>query len=164
MQDPDSTLKDLEKAEKLIDLNTQAGWAAPQLERGYGVGAGGARLEEKLSPPKEEEEEEQLDEEEQEQARYSRRQPVAALGRWGPKPSVKDQREQHPDSVRVRDSHTEVLALAPGSKDLERWNEIEKLIYDLEAPSYVLTQYERVFHEGAWHLFVTLARLEYQQL
>ena len=81
---------------------------------------------------------------------------------WGDRPTVRNQVDLYPDSVRFVDPETKILDLSK-AEDLIEFNRILKASDDHEAATLRMTDVERQFHEGSWSVFVTYHKVQYLQ-
>lgn len=102
-------------------------------------------------------EEKKPEEEEQEEI-----QATTTKTKWGSSPSMRNQMVEHPDSIRFSDPETKILRLSD-TKDLEEWNRIQREEARHESPTLVVTEKEKIAHEGSWVIYVTVCNIEYAQ-
>lgn len=91
--------------------------------------------------------------------------PTSAAGTWSARPSVPGQLNKFPDTVRAGATETRQFILS-NQEHLTEWNELQKRMHPMEAPSIRLTTYESQFAPsiGSFVLHVSFAELEYQNL
>jgi hypothetical protein len=91
--------------------------------------------------------------------------PTSASGNWSNRPSVPNQLTKLPDTVRTKATETRQFVLS-NQEHLDEWNELQKRMHPMDAPSVRLTTYESQFAPsiGSFVLHVSYAELEYQNL
>lgn len=82
--------------------------------------------------------------------------------RWLDRPSVADQFNRVPSSIRFEPPVTETLRLGDAAQ-LKRLNEIQHQAYEIN-PRCQIRDMERVFHDGDWYVCLTYAKILYQKL
>jgi hypothetical protein len=88
---------------------------------------------------------------------------AAADAEWLEQPSVADQLNRFPSSVRLGPPETEVLNLSDKA-DLARLNAIQKASHTFKFATSVITHQDTQFYNGAWHTLVTHHKILYQKL
>lgn len=82
---------------------------------------------------------------------------------WATTPSVKDQVNRYPDSIRMIDPETKVLDLS-NPAHLAEYNRLQRESADLTKRKLAITELERQAVNGTWVALVTYYRVEYQVL
>lgn len=107
-----------------------------------------SRMEDRIEPTPDEEEDEE---------------PAPHAGEWRTTPSVKDQAERYPESVKLADPETKILDLSK-EEDLKEFNRIQKAAGNTSAPTLAITDLEKQQVNGSWTVFVTFNKVLYHTL
>lgn len=83
--------------------------------------------------------------------------------KWSRSPSVRNQMQQHPQTVRYANPETKILNLSK-SEELKEWNRIQQGCASIEAPSLAITEVEKQQHDGSWTVYVTYSEVHYMEL
>ena len=82
---------------------------------------------------------------------------------WSAEPSMPEQMQRHPASVRMGAPFTAILNLSK-TEDLAELNRVQALCHEPRGARAVITEKERQFYEGAWHVILTYAPIQYQKI
>lgn len=82
---------------------------------------------------------------------------------WSSSPSVKDQAERFPESVRLVDPETKILDLSNPTQ-LAEYNRLQKESSDVNKRKIAIAELERQQANGTWQALVTFYRVEYRTL
>jgi hypothetical protein len=82
---------------------------------------------------------------------------------WRDKPSVSDQAAKHPGTVKLAAPVTLTLNLSVPA-ELKKLNEVQKLAAHSDGPLCSIVDLDRRFHDGVWYVYLTYAKILYQQL
>ena len=80
---------------------------------------------------------------------------------WMDSPSVRNQAELHPDTVRMADPETKVFDISD-AEQLKEFNTIQKGVAHPTAPTHAITEIDKETIKGSW--VVTFYRIQYQKL
>lgn len=150
---PDEQERAMQELLNSDEILTKAASAAPAVEEFQSVEAG-SRLEDRVDP-KPTEPEATADED------YS--EPASPDAAWQNKPSIKDQVQRYPDSVRTAEPVTVLLDMAK-EEDIKILNDIQKAAADPEAPTKIILEKDVQKHKGSWTILLTHAKVEYLKM
>ena len=118
-----------------------------------------SRLSKRVSPPLVAVEEPEGDDIQEEAVRTPQKPNVSWLGQ----PSVTDQANRFPTTVKYSELTTEVLDLGE-AKDLARLNIIQSGSHPDNGPTLAIAESERQFYNGRWFMYITYAKISYQKI
>jgi hypothetical protein len=98
------------------------------------------------------------DEEEKEEQRRSSSSMI-----WGDRPTMRNQLQEQPRTVRFVDPETKMLDLSKAA-ELKEYNRIQRAASDLESPTLAVQEVDKQKHEGTWIVLITFCKVQYMQL
>jgi hypothetical protein len=102
------------------------------------------------------------DEDEDENEKEERRRSSSSMI-WGAKPTLRNQLQEQPRTVRFVDPETKMLDLSKAA-DLKEYNRIQRAAADLESPTLAVQEIDKQKHEGTWVVLITFCTVQYMQL
>lgn len=82
---------------------------------------------------------------------------------WGPEPSVVGQMVNHPTTFRLKPMQVKVFNLSK-EEDAKAYSEVWAKFTDMKSPRCRISEMDRQFYEGAYHVYLMYQDIEYKQL